>query len=247
METFRFSAVDTAHKCQTKYKLQYLDKVSIPGLPSIDLEFGTALHAGLNSLLEGEDGAEVFKVYWETLKGKDFVKARKGWEELKETGEVFLSRFSRLHAKHFKPFKMEERISGRIGGHNFEGTPDFVGDYKGIPSIVDFKTSGYAYPKEKIIVNEQMPLYAELVKQAYKYDVKQLVYFVFIKAEMRIQVVTVDLTKELLDGALKNVVLLCDELVGKKVFTKNPHSCMMGSFKCPYFDTCHGGKDGRKA
>jgi hypothetical protein len=242
MQTFRYSAIDTAHSCLTRYKLQYVDKIPAhaDGVDSIDLKFGTALHAGIAACLEGDDGEQTFKVFWDSLKGKPFVESRFNWQALGDMGPKFLARFSRLHAKHFSPVAIEQHMRGSIGTHAFEGTPDFVGSYKGTPSIVDFKTSGRAYPKEKILVNEQMPLYAALAAQNLDFKAEQLVYYVFIKQEMRIQVVTAALTEKLLDSAIQNVIITADDLKSRKVFPKNPNSCVMGSWRCPYFEKCHG-------
>lgn len=241
METFRYSAIDTAHKCLTKYKLQYLDGVQSGGAPSIDLEFGTALHASLNACLEGDDGVAIFNMYWDTLKDKQMVQSRFDWASLASLGEVFVGRFKKLHAPHFKPTLMEQKLVGDIGGYAIEGTPDFVGEYKGVMSVVDFKTSNQAYHREKAIVNEQMPIYAHLAKQVLGVEAKQLVYIVFIKPERRIQVIVQELHKNLFDAAIRNAILMCADLKQRKEFPKNPNSCMMGAYKCGFFAKCHGG------
>lgn len=231
--------LDAAQTCPQKYKYRYIDKLEEPGDPSQALNFGTALHAGLQATLEDFDGLAVFEVFWNSLKDTRLVSDGFTWEQSKHLGEVFLSRFERLHAKHFKPFMIEEQVKAEIGGIEFEGTPDFVGEYKGVPSVVDWKTSSYPYDKVKLFTNMQMPLYAAMVKKAKGYDVKQLVYVVFIKREERIQVLTVPLTDELLQRAIRNAVILSEELQTRTVFPMNTNSCQMGKFRCAYLSKCY--------
>lgn len=238
----RYSGIDTAHRCMYKFKLDYIDKLPQEGGHSIDLAFGTGLHSGLQAIMEGEDPALTFSIYWESVKGA-LQDVRNSYEELGALGQTFLARFLRLHAKKFTPTRIEQRLQGKIGGYDFEGTPDLVGLYEGVPSLIDFKTSAREYPKEKIVVNEQMPIYAELERQQPGgLKVEQLVYYVFIKGEGRIQTIKRPLTDALLTGALQNVILMCRELQGRTEYPKNPGSCVMGSWKCPRYQFCHGDK-----
>lgn len=241
---FRYSAISTAHTCMQKYKLQYVDQVKTEGVPDIDLEFGTAMHSAMAATMEGVDPFLIFALYWDTLRDKPMATGQRSWKDLSDLGRLFLLKFERLHKKHFKPFKIEETISGNIGGHDIGGTPDYLGDYKGIASVVDFKTSNYSYRKERIKVNEQMPIYAELSRQVYGYQPQQLVYIVFNKRDASIQVHIQKITKRLLTNALNNAILVMSDLAVRKEFPKNPNSCTMGAnYKCPYFDTCHKGID----
>lgn len=242
MDTFRYSAIDTAYRCLKRYQRQYLLQEKVAGLDSADTLFGTAMHMGLQAYLEGENGLQSFGLFWDSIKGTDIIYSRLDWARLKDCGETLLARFDRLHKARFEPFAMETTLKGIIGGYAVEGTPDFIGKYEGVPSVLDFKTSNYAYNKEKIITNEQMPIYAELARQALKYEAEQVVYYVFCKGEMRIQVQQHKITPEWLQTRLENVALMCAELRERKQFPMNPNNCMMGTFRCPYFDKCHGGK-----
>lgn len=234
-----YSAISTYYACPRKYKLEYIDKISIPGLESGDLHFGSAMHAGLQSSLEGNEGTPVFNIYWDSIKNKDIVYSRFNWVGLQHLGRVFIQRFERLHKKHFEAVSIEERLYGQVSTHKMEGTPDVIGKYKGTPSVIDFKTSKDAYRKEKILVNEQMPIYAHLAKQQLAYEVKQLVYYVFVKSEERVQVVLLPLTKEFMDAMLDNVKRICDEMQSRQHFPMNRNSCVMGSYLCPYFNVCY--------
>jgi hypothetical protein len=238
-----YSKVSDARKCSKFYDLKYLQKVPIVEDPSADLEFGSAMHLALNEILRGGDGIELFNMQWEISKLGNLQFSRLNWEELKNIGETLLARFSRLHAKHFVPFQMEERIYSDIRGLKFEGTPDFVGGYKDKKSIVDFKTAAYRYDKRKILCDDQMPMYAILAEKELNYKAEQLVYVVFIKDRTNpsIQVITRSLTNDILEYTLDNVILTCLEAQERKAFPMNTRSCLMGQYECPYFSKCFGG------
>jgi hypothetical protein len=239
---FWFSKLSDARKCPRLYKLKHIDKVTVEAPISADLEFGSAMHVGLHSSLDGGDALTAFNLYWDTLKDTEMARSRLDWDKLRETAEVLLTRFERLHRKHFEPFKMEERIFGKFGPHEIEGTPDYLGLYKGVPSVLDFKTAAYRYDKAKIICDEQMPGYAALAKQAHGYEVEQAVYMVFIKSatDPSIQVITAPLTDSRIQCTIDNVIETCDDLVGRKTFPMNTGSCIIGQTRCPFFSQCHG-------
>jgi hypothetical protein len=241
---FRYSAIDTAHRCLRRYQLQYVDKVQVDGAEGADLVFGTALHTALQATLEGDNGLLTFQRYWKSVEKQEMIHSRLNWDGLSQSGEVLLAKFERLHAKHFTDMHIEKTLRGNVGGYEFEGTPDIIGLYKGVHSVVDFKTSNRPYGKEKILLNEQMYIYAELARQTYGKLPEQLVYYVFNKPDQKIQVITTPLTEALLKPRLANVEMMCKDLIGRKAFPMNPNSCVMGTFKCPYYDRCHGGKNG---
>lgn len=235
---YRYSGLETAQTCLRKFKEVYID--GAPSEESTDLLFGTALHAGLQAILEGAPGNPVTCAVLSTA--IDGIKeGRKSIAELTSLGETFLSRFERLHAKKFDG-KCEVALSGKMGEYEMEGTADFVGIYEGVPSIVDFKTSAYAYPKEKILTSHQMPIYSHLAKQTCGFEAKQIVYVVFCKQDGRIQTLTRTLTPEFLDNHLENVVLCIKDLENRTEYPKNSRNCMMGrDIKCPFFEKCWGG------
>lgn len=224
-------------KCPRYFKFAFVDGLGTP--PSADMSFGTGIHTGSQAYLEGDDGSAVFKLYWESEKGRDIPYNRYGWKEYLEMGIEFMRKFEKWVPK-FKPYKMEERIFTEIGGVKMEGTIDFAGDFDGVPSVLDFKTTAYAYPKEKIVCDDQMPLYSQLAKTAWGYEAKQLVYFPFVKSNTSIQTpMKADLSTLNIAGTMENVVSQCNMIEADKVFPQNRGACMMGKVKCPFFDRCH--------
>lgn len=240
--SYNYSALQSAYTCLKKFKLLYVDKIKAPVPESADLHFGTAVHAGAQAFLEGQDGVEVFRAYWESEKDKDRRYGRFDWAALSNQGEGLLAKFERFHLKKFKVFKLEERIYTQIEDVRLEGTPDFVGEFEGVPCILDFKTTGYNYVREKLICNEQMPLYQVMAKQEWGYDAKQLIYFPFVKGDnYKIQrALKLDVNPEHVQATVRNVLAVCRELDKRIEFHENRASCLIGQNKCEYFDLCHG-------
>ena len=133
-------------------------------------------------------------------------------------------------------------MSAIIGGKPWEGTADFLGLYKGVPAVIDYKTSAYNYPVEKILSNPQMPLYAEMAKQALGFEAQKIVYLVFNKRETSIQVLETELTPELSQRALETAQQVAQDLDNRKVWPRNSASCIMGKHVCPWFQKCYGGE-----
>ena len=239
-----YSVISTAYKCPRLYKLVHIDKIKTEQPASSALEFGSCFHAAIQAILEGADGMDVFRTYWDSVKDKDMIYYRHNWDMLNEIGEVLLTRFARLHAKNYKiVHPMEERLFSKIGGYKLAGTPDFVGDYKGVPSIVDFKTSADAFVKDRIICNEQMPLYAYLAEKELGFKAKQLVYQVFTKQNPRIQTIVHPIVEGEHQKMLDNITLMCETLDKATVFPMNRNSCLSaGRYKCQMWEQCYGEK-----
>jgi len=237
---FWFSKLSDFQHCPKYYELKHVQKIDMPKEMSADLEFGSAMHAGLEELLRGGDGEKLFRMYWNSSNHPDMNYTRCDHPTLMNVGEVLLARFKRLHMKNFEPFKLEERIHANLDGIAFEGTPDCLGSYKGIPSVIDFKTASYRYDKRKIVCDAQMPGYAKLAELAYKYAAKQLVYVVLIKDPKApsIQIVTHQLTDSALSSTIQNVVDTCRDIQDRKVFPMNTKSCLIGTRVCPMFAKC---------
>jgi hypothetical protein len=242
--SFNYSSITTARKCQTLYQKQYILGEKQEGPENGDFAFGHAIHAGCEAVLEGDDGVKTFNLFWENDKGKDIKYSRFGYDELKEQGGILVERFARLHAKKFKDPIIEQTLAGSIHGVQVYGTPDVIGEFEGVPSVLDFKTAGYRYHKNKAHVGEQLYGYAHLAEQALKYKATQLVYMVFIKGrEPSIQVLKTErnLVTEaeiLKDWASEINALQLAEKSGS--FKKNRQACIEGDRVCPYFKTCTG-------
>lgn len=241
---FRYSGLDTATKCLQKYKHLYVDGIKPDEPESSDAAFGTALHTALQASLEGDDGEAVFRLHWDNRRAADLAyKGRHTWDTLSNMGDVFISRFNRLHKKHYEPIELERVIKGRIGAYDIQGTVDYIGKYRDKLVILDFKTANYAYLPERIHSNLQMPIYRELVRQDMGLEAEQLVYQVFVKNPMApsIQTMVKDVDAEFMASRLSAVEGLCKELEGRTEWPRNPSSCMMGKdYRCPFFESCWG-------
>lgn len=238
--SFWFSKISDSQTCLRLYRYKHIDKVKLEEELSADLEFGTAMHAALHQILKGGDGEAAFTSHWEFARDLGLDYGRLQHDQLREIGLRLLTRFKRLHAKKFKPFKMEERAFATIEGLSLEGTPDFVGEFEGVPSIVDYKTSAYRYDKQKIVCDAQMPLYARLAELAWGYAVQQRVYVVFVKdaKDPSIQIIKSPLTPMIVNDSIVNVIETCQDLQNRKSFPMNTKACVVGARVCPFFSTC---------
>lgn len=239
--SFSNSMLSAAYRCGQYFKLLYVDKLKpTKTQKSADLVFGSSVHFAIEEHYEGSNILDAFHMYWDT-EAPNLEYGRYKREELERIAEILLERFVRLHAKNIVIKEQEQRLYTKIDDISLEGTPDVLGEYKGVPSIIDFKTSGYRYPKEKITIDPQMQLYHYLAK-ANGFTAEQLVYIVFIKAkEPSIQVLTSPVNNELIDKTMMNVVKQCKDIEMKlenNIWTYNTQSCMIGGRKCDYFEKC---------
>lgn len=242
MNSWSYSVHSSAVSCLRKYKLCYIDKLA-PDYESGDLVFGSALHSAINGTLTGDNGNEIFELYWSTYAEKDLKYGRFKWEELNQLGRGFCTKFSKLHAPKYKLEFAEERLYGEYRGVKLEGTLDFLGDYAGERSLRDFKTSGYNYAEEKKDTALQLNLYTYLAITNGKAAPKTLGYTVFNKGTGSIQQMTWEFDEKIMYSMLDDLVDYCTLVGSSRTYPKNLNSCIMGSQRCSYYNQCHGGKN----
>lgn len=242
------SMLSAAYRCQKYYKLLYVDKLTQEGKHSADLQFGTSMHFAIeNYLVHKSDPVESFKMSWEPA-AHELEYGRMGREALEINADILLPRFERLHAKKIKVEQIEQRLFGTLKGSmgdiKVEGTPDVLGQYEGVPSVIDFKTSGFRYPKEKVYLAEQMYLYAHLAAQN-GFKTEQVVFMVLIKGTTpSIQVLTRKITQGEIDRVISNIYIQCQALNKAEVsdlWSRNTNSCIMGERKCGFYQQCWEG------
>jgi hypothetical protein len=233
------SKLNDYRQCLRYGKLKHVDRLPMES-GGLDAEFGTAVHLAINDVLLGGNGQDIFDMYFSPLQGRaDLKRFKYGWEALNEMAPVFLRKFKRGHASKFKPFLMEERIFGKIGDEAAEGTPDFLGDYDGVPSGVDFKTSSSKYEKGAIESHSQIEFYAHLAQQQLDFFPTQKVLYVFVKGtDPSIQVLKTELTKAKLYDTVLNIKAEIALYKNGAGFPKNLSACVRGPIVCPGFKYC---------
>lgn len=240
--SYRYSTISDYYTCPTLYKHKHVDGLKEPGLKSTAMAFGTAVHLAMEVLLTAgvDEALEVFNTYWDSLDLTDYEPDRLTKDQLKNNGQVFITRFNRLHRKHFDVVALERRLDGTVGPHKISGTVDLIARYKGIYSVVDFKTAAYRYPPERIMVNDQMPMYCHMDGN----KAEQLVYVIFIKhpENPSISVQTRAVTGQDVEKAMNNVGVVIDSINSGMLY-KNTKSCIIGSRKCAFFKNCWGSND----
>lgn len=251
MKPFRYSSISDFYKCPQLYKLKHIDGLDDGGGKSGDMAFGTCLHLGVQDLFEGGDGITVFKAYWDTFQTKEMEYSRYGWDDLLTLGCQLIAIFRDEHLHKFvvandpdgQPM-LERKFHTNLGGHAFSGTIDFVGTYKGVPSVIDWKTAAYPYDAHKLVVNEQTWGYAYAAQTELGYPVQQVGYGVAVKdpKNPRWQFRTALVTPESLTKRLDNMIAVCNTISGTTQYTRNPLSCVQGKRLCAFFQNCHGGQ-----
>lgn len=237
--SYSYSDYSSAVACMRKYKLLKIDQVAQTGL-SGDLEFGTALHAAITACLRGDEYMDVFDMYWADASNKEVEYGRFNWVELGRIGREFMRKFSNRYASDFKPQLMEKRLYGEYKGVKLEGTPDFVGSYKGTLVVADWKTTGYAYDKDKAKVALQLLLYTYLAITNLDFKPQQMLYLPFVKSSGSIQTpVVVEFNHQKMIDALDDMVHYLKVVDNETVFPKNLNSCIIGQYKCPMWEICH--------
>lgn len=239
-ERFSGSMLSSYASCPRLFKYQFLDKLQEPGPLGMDRVYGTGVHSAIQACLESQaDPVSVFEEFWGMYQDADIQRGGYDYEELLRQARIMLGKFARNHAKRFKIFKMEERLKSDVLG--LEGTPDFLGDFDGVPSVVDFKTTSYRYPPEKAAIAEQLWIYVALALES-GFTAKQVVFFPLVKGrEPSIQTpVVYPVTQQMLEEHLSNVQMQKARIQGAQAFTKNPGNCYRGKLRCGYFNLCHG-------
>lgn len=244
MDSFNYSAITTFRRCKQLFAYQYLDKTKSGAPASADMSWGTGMHLAVEAYLEGDDGLRRFNTYWDIERKANNRYGRYSWEALRDQAAILLPRFERLYLKKFKVHTMEKRLYGTLGNLKIEGTPDFIGHYDGVPTLLDFKTSGYRYPKARAQIGEQLYLYAHLAAQSENFPVTHVAYFVFVKGSAPgIQVLTRKITKRNMDKILDDITADIEDMIvaqEKNRFTKNRSSCIIGEQVCDFYEKCHG-------
>ena len=233
---FHYSQLNEFISCPMGYKRRYIDKIPDDERSSA-LEFGTAIHLAIKTHFEGEDGLDVFKLYWVSLKDTPMKYWRHSWEDLRNLAVVsFLPNFFRLHAKKYKNVKMEEYCEAPLfEGVYLGGTFDMCSEYDGTLTLSDWKTSTKAYKNDKIFKNPQMYIYSLMYKHKYGVLPAQIQYKIFRKDNGSIQTLQTELTQEKLDLQIQSVSNIVKTLIHMIATDQWYHNfdCFCKSDLCP--------------
>lgn len=226
--SWSYSMYSQAMNCLNCFHKQYVLGQKPEGPESIDLAFGSALHSAINGALTGEDGLELFKLYWGSYKDKPLQTGRFKYDTLSDTGERLVSRFVGRYADRFQLVAAEQRLHAEYKGVKLNGQFDFYGNLDGVLTLADFKTSAYNYPEQKKLTALQLNLYAYLaIQNGYK-PPTQLCYQVFNKSLVTIQTPMVwTFEEDNMRNMLEDMVTYCRQfevvLTGGGTIPRNPN------------------------
>lgn len=230
MSTLSYSSLSTADRCKRLYKYLYVDKLTPEEPKSINLTFGSAIHSGIEEIFS-TGTYESFEIVMRTAPNPD---------ALIVTGKRLLSNFQKNHKSDFEMFQMEQRLGLDLPDLRIEGTPDFLGLYQGVPSVVDFKTASQRYNDDQITCGDQLLLYAYLAQKCGVYTPKQIVYVVLIKTkDPYIQVLTKPIDSLKFEERIANILEKSQQLVKTDKFSQNFNSCLAFGQRCPFWSRCH--------
>jgi hypothetical protein len=243
----RYSNLFTYFKCPKLFELTRIQGLDDGSAKNADLKFGTAVHLGIDSMFDGISGAEVFTAFWDACKDEGLEYSRLKHGDLSEIGVKLLSIFKEETMPKISPFKREERMQVSYDGIEIAGTPDCVGKFEEVPSIIDYKTSALPYDNYKIVCNEQMSLYADMAKKAWDYDALQGVYVVLIKdiRNPRIQIKKKTFDSNFVKMHIANTLTICQDIEYRAAngnWPKNSGACKSYNGVCPFFDRCFNGQ-----
>jgi CRISPR/Cas system-associated exonuclease Cas4 (RecB family) len=233
-KSLSYSNFSALRKCGEYYRLSVVEKVPQPLNPNF--EFGSALHAGLNAVLERENGIHVFEAYWDTLSNKEIDYGRFGHAYLRDIGAKFVERFERRLASKMRLIVGEKRMYALFEEIELEGTPDALVEWEGKNILLDFKSSAYNYEKTKTEISQQLNLYAYLLEQN-GFIVDALCYIVFNKSAGSLQTPhIVQYDRKRAEGMIRDMVSYF--LRNEGHHEKNFNACIMGTAICPYLELC---------
>lgn len=226
---FRYSTLSDAYECLKKYELKHVLK-TVPNETSLDMEFGTAIHAGIKNHFEGGNAVDTFNAHMNSLTA-GLKASRYSPGELSELGHKFMTRFVNKYADQFTPIQFEKTISMPLEKSTYQGTLDMLAMYEGKVTLVDWKSSAFPYKIDKIYTNEQIYGYAALAEAEFGIQIEQIMYFVFVKSTGNIQSnICIPLTSEKLNSMIDNIKMTIRDLEKRTEFPRNPNCkyCVCG-------------------
>lgn len=203
---------------------------------SAELAFGSALHSAINACLTEEcDEQELFLTYWNSYENLEY--GRFNHHEMMLIGLTLLKKFRKAYKPRLVPHTMEVRLYSEYKGIKLEGTMDYVGDYDGVLTLFDWKTTTYPYNKDKALNSLQLYLYAYLCQESLGVTPKQLGYLPFVKPTAAIQTpIIIPFENNKMLAMLNDMVEYVKTM--SKEYPRNPNSCIQGKMVCPFFDRC---------
>lgn len=230
--SWSYSAYSSALNCLYCFHQQYILEKKQEGLESADLVFGTSIHSAVNSIWSGENGLDVFNLFWGTQNPAQLEYTRFQYDELATMGAKFCNRFQNKYADRFKMQRGELRLHGAYNRVKLNGQFDFYGTLDDKLSLLDLKTSAYNYPLDKRLTALQLNLYAYLLMQNGFKAPEQLGYVVLVKGSTTIQAPLVwDFDEAACTKFVDEMTQYCKMFSGIKTFPSNPN-CQRHNFGC---------------
>ncbi len=201
MVTYSHSKLGTFQQCRYKYKLQYIDKVKVDVLDTVETFMGKLVHETLEKLYKDLkyqklNSKEELLAFFESLWNEQWtdnvliVKKEYTSENYKEMGKKFITEYY----DHYKPFEQWRTIGLETqdflyleNNHQYHVRIDRLAcDKEGNYYVCDYKTNNSLKPQEELDEDRQLAMYSLWVKQKFPdaQKVKLVWYFLAFDKEM---------------------------------------------------------------
>ena len=207
MKLFSHSKISTYQQCPRKFKLQYIDKITVPeGAQSIEALMGSCVHEALQQLYKNleftkllafDELKELFLNKWQINLNEQIIIPKKGLstENFRDTGLTML----RQYYKRYSPFDqsktiaLEKKIQFPLQDYEIMGFIDRVGIRDdGVYEIHDYKTSS-SFPTVKEVENDkQLSIYQIGIKSIFPNVQKVVLIWHFLKFDQEISITRSD-------------------------------------------------------
>lgn len=156
-----YSKWDKFRTCPYKFKLHYIDGWRLKRTKAI-YAFGDCCHEAITGSLKfNKDPVAIFTKMWNKQQGCDLdYSDNDSLNKLTEIGKVLMARAVDKLKEVQNVSHIEEYFKVPfVDGHELEGYVDFVGDFKGTPTIFDIK-SGKSFTDFEAKLSEQLTFYS---------------------------------------------------------------------------------------
>jgi len=178
---FSYTQIAQYVACPRRYRYRYLDGWQEKDTRAA-MVFGRAFENAVAALYRGQDPTAALYDEWAPHQNQPLhYGPREDWGRMFEQGVRMLERFAQQERVHIlDPAKdLQVRISHRLGPeHEFLAYLDAIGELDGVPTIIDWKTTGSRYAEEP---NGVVALDPQLICYSWLTGIEQVALVVFVR------------------------------------------------------------------
>jgi len=187
MATYSHSRISTFEQCPFKYKLQYVDKIEVETLQTIEAFMGSLVHQTLEKMYKDRKFKKkvskaillkFFRDLWKKEYSKDILVVKEGLtsENYRKMGEKYISDYYVSHKKDdmtILGLETQDRIT-LPDGNFWHIRMDKLGCKGTTYFVCDYKTNSWMKTQEDADSDRQLAMYSIWVKDKFK-DAKKVI------------------------------------------------------------------------